>query len=234
MEQYSDEELGLCVIVLATYVRREPGAAAAILPALLQAVARVVQLAGYSWQAEGGARLPGGAVLVAHQFLRTVLHQLAPHNVFVQLFLQRAPEKQRSMFFKSVAQAFVDFNELYPCGPLQLLVEHLNSKKTLPIDVSFRSNRLIRRTLRNVNYDMLAVQQMGVIAGNMATYLECLAPEALGPLAACSALLAGLDTLLRAVALRLHQLDDAAPLLRLCAAALKIPAAAHHKVSRLM
>nr|XP_032522433.1 protein unc-79 homolog isoform X1 [Danaus plexippus plexippus] len=208
VEQYSDEELGLCVIVLATYVRREPGAAAAILPALLQAVARVVQLAGYSWQAEGGARgarLPGGAVLVAHQFLRTVLHQLAPHNVFVQLFLQRAPEKQRSMFFKSVAQAFVDFNELYPCGPLQLLVEHLNSKKTLPID------------------------QMGVIAGNMATYLECLAPEALGPLAACGALLAGLDTLLRAVALRLHQLDDAEPLLRLCAAALKIPAVAHHK-----
>jgi protein unc-79 len=40
------------------------------------------------------------------------------------------------MFFKSIAQAFVDFNELYPCGPLQLVVEHLNSKKTLPIDVS--------------------------------------------------------------------------------------------------
>lgn len=39
------------------------------------------------------------------------------------------------MFFKSIAQAFVDFNELYPCGPLQLVVEHLNSKKTLPLDV---------------------------------------------------------------------------------------------------
>ncbi|XP_039759804.1 protein unc-79 homolog isoform X2 [Pararge aegeria] len=204
-EQYSDEELGLCVIVLATFVRREPAAAAALLPALLHSVTRVVQLGGYSWQAESSTRLPGSAVLVAHQFLRCVLHQLAPHNVFLQLFLQRTPEKQRQMFFKSVAQAFVDFNELYPCGPLQLLIEHLNSKKTLPID------------------------QMGVIAGNMAMYLECLAPEALGPVSACSALLAALDTLLRAVALQLPQMDDALPLLRVCAAALRVPAATHHK-----
>lgn len=40
MEQYSDEELGLCVIVLATFVRREPAAAAALLPALLHSVTR--------------------------------------------------------------------------------------------------------------------------------------------------------------------------------------------------
>ncbi|XP_046972206.1 protein unc-79 homolog [Vanessa cardui] len=205
MEQYSDEELGLCVIVLATFVRREPAAAAALLPALLHSVTRVVQLGSYSWQAESSTRLPGSAVFVAHQFLRCVLHQLAPNNVFLQLFLQRTPEKQRQMFFKSVAQAFVDFNELYPCGPLQLLIEHLNSKKTLPID------------------------QMGVIAGNMAMYLECLAPEALGPLSACSALLAALEALLRAVALQLPQLDDALPLLRVCAAALRVPAATHHK-----
>ncbi|VVC99562.1 unnamed protein product [Leptidea sinapis] len=43
-------------------------------------------------------------------------------------------EKQRAAFFKSVAHSFVDFNELYPCGPLQLVIEHLNSKKTLPIE----------------------------------------------------------------------------------------------------
>ncbi|KOB70199.1 Protein unc-79-like protein [Operophtera brumata] len=96
VEQYSDEELGLCVIVLATFVHREPAAAAPMLPALLH-------------NADTNTRLPGSAVFVAHQFLRCVLHQLAPHN------------KQRQMFFKSIAQAFVDFNELYPCGPLQLV-----------------------------------------------------------------------------------------------------------------
>ncbi|XP_041983202.1 protein unc-79 homolog [Aricia agestis] len=204
-EQYSDEELGLCVIALATYVRREPAPAAPLLPALLHAVSRVVQLGSYSWQSETNTRLPGSAVSVAHQFLRCVLHQLAPHNVFLQVFLQRTPESQRLMFFKSIAQAFVDFNELYPCGPLQLVIDHLNSKKMLPID------------------------QMGVIADNIAMYLGCLAPEALGPLSACGALLAALDALLRAAALQLPHLDDPAPLLRLAAATLKVPHAYQHK-----
>lgn len=40
VEQYSDEELGLCIIVLATFVHREPAAAAAMLPALLHNVSR--------------------------------------------------------------------------------------------------------------------------------------------------------------------------------------------------
>ncbi|KAJ8708993.1 hypothetical protein PYW07_008819 [Mythimna separata] len=205
VEQYSDEELGLCIIVLATFVHREPAAAAGMLPQLLHNVSRVVQLGNYSWQAETNTRLPGSAVFVAHQFLRCVLHQLAPNNVFLQIFLQRTPEKQRQMFFKSIAQAFVDFNELYPCGPLQLVVEHLNSKKTLPVD------------------------QITVIAGNIAMYLECLAPEALGPLSACAALVQQLEALLRSAALLLHQIDDVLPLLRAATAALKIPAAAQHK-----
>ncbi|XP_063897026.1 protein unc-79 homolog [Helicoverpa armigera] len=205
VEQYSDEELGLCIIVLATFVHREPAAAAGMLPALLHNVSRVVQLGNYSWQAETNTRLPGSAVFVAHQFLRCVLHQLAPNNVFLQIFLQRTPEKQRQMFFKSIAQAFVDFNELYPCGPLQLVVEHLNSKKTLPVD------------------------QITVIAGNIAMYLECLAPEALGPLSACAALVQQLEALLRSAALLLPQIDDVLPLLRAATAALKIPAAAQHK-----
>ncbi|KAM3960770.1 LOW QUALITY PROTEIN: UNC-79 domain-containing protein [Aphomia sociella] len=205
VEQYSDEELGLCVIVLATFVHREPAAAAPMLPALLHNVSRVVQLGQYSWQVDTNTRLPGSAVFVAHQFLRCVLHQLAPNNVFLQIFLLRTPEKQRQMFFKSIAQAFVDFNELYPCGPLQLVIEHLNSKKTLPID------------------------QITVISGNIATYLECLAPEALGPGAACAALVGALDALLRGAALQLPQLDDVLPLLRVAAAALRVPGAAQHK-----
>ncbi|XP_060806027.1 protein unc-79 homolog [Amyelois transitella] len=205
VEQCSDEELGLCVIVLATFIHREPAAAAGMLPALLQSVSRVVQLGQYSWQVDTNTRLPGSAVFVAHQFLRCVLHQLANNNVFLQIFLQRTPEKQRQMFFKSIAQAFVDFNELYPCGPLQLVVEHLNSKKTLPID------------------------QITVIAGNIAMYLECLAPEALGPSSACVALLQQLEALFRSTALQLPQLDDVLPLLRVATAALKIPCAAQHK-----
>ena len=93
--------------------------------------------------------LPGGAISVAHQFLRCVLHQLAPNGVFLQMFqthlngrfrkiLQNVRslssffhnrsfflESTRMQFFKSVTQALVDFNELNPIAPLQLLLEVL-------------------------------------------------------------------------------------------------------------
>lgn len=40
VEQYSDEELGLSIILLATFVHREPAAAAGMLPSLLHNVSR--------------------------------------------------------------------------------------------------------------------------------------------------------------------------------------------------
>lgn len=40
----------------------------------------------YPWQSETNMHLPGGAISVAHQFLRCVLHQLAPNGVFMQMF----------------------------------------------------------------------------------------------------------------------------------------------------
>lgn len=40
----------------------------------------------YPWQSESNIHLPGGAVSVAHQFLRCVLHQLAPNGIFTQMF----------------------------------------------------------------------------------------------------------------------------------------------------
>lgn len=61
-------------------------------------------------------------------------------------------------------------------------------------------------------------------------YLECLAPEALGPLSACAALVQQLEALLRAATLLMHQIDDVMPLLRAATAALKIPGAVQHKV----
>lgn len=47
---------------------------------------RLALSATYPWQSESNIYLPGGAVSVAHQFLRCVLHQLAPNGVFVQMF----------------------------------------------------------------------------------------------------------------------------------------------------
>lgn len=38
-EEYSDEELGLCIIVLGTFIHREPAIAAPLLPEILSTVA---------------------------------------------------------------------------------------------------------------------------------------------------------------------------------------------------
>lgn len=47
---------------------------------------RVALNAMYPWQSETNIHLPGGAISVAHQFLRCVLHQLAPNGIFTQMF----------------------------------------------------------------------------------------------------------------------------------------------------
>lgn len=77
----------------------------------------------YPWQNESNIHLPGGAVSVAHQFLRCVLHQLAPNGIFTQMFQTHATDKARLQFFKSIIQALIDFNELNPVAPLQFLLE---------------------------------------------------------------------------------------------------------------
>lgn len=39
-EEYSDEELGLCIVVLGTFIHREPSLAAPMLPEMLSSIAK--------------------------------------------------------------------------------------------------------------------------------------------------------------------------------------------------
>lgn len=39
-EMYSDEEVGLCIVTLGTFIHREPGLAAPLLPDILSVVAK--------------------------------------------------------------------------------------------------------------------------------------------------------------------------------------------------
>ncbi|CAL7949507.1 unnamed protein product [Xylocopa violacea] len=200
-EEYSDEELGLCIINLGTFIHREPFLAAPLLPEILRVVTKVALNAMYPWQSETNMHLPGGAISVAHQFLRCVLHQLAPNGVFVQMFQTHLNESTRMQFFKSVTQALVDFNELNPIAPLQLLLEALNAKKSLPIE------------------------RLPIILFNIACYLDCLPLEAgLGPGAATwSGLLTQFDSLFRRLVLMLSSIEDTTPLLRIMISLLKVP-----------
>ncbi|XP_066903218.1 protein unc-79 homolog isoform X4 [Halyomorpha halys] len=198
-EEYSDEELGLCIVILATFIHREPALAAPLLPEILSIVAKLAVTPTYSWQNESNMYLPGGAISVAHQFLRCVLHQLAPNGVFTQMFQTNMNETNRMQFFRSVSQALLDFNELNPLAPLQLLLESLNSKKSLP--------------------DILPI-----ILHNIACYLDCLPLEAgLGPGSGpWSSLLTQLDILFRRLSLQI-QLATPLPLLRIMLSTLRVP-----------
>ncbi|XP_034177759.2 UNC-79 domain-containing protein [Osmia lignaria lignaria] len=200
-EEYSDEELGLCIINLGTFIHREPSLAAPLLPEILRVVTKVALNAMYPWQSETNMHLPGGAISVAHQFLRCVLHQLAPNGVFMQMFQTHLNESTRMQFFKSVTQALVDFNELNPIAPLQLLLETLNTKKSLP------------------------VERLPIILYNIACYLDCLPLEAgLGPGATTwSGLLTQFDGLFRRLVLMLSSIEDTTPLLRIMISLLKVP-----------
>lgn len=86
-EEYTDEELGLLLVILGTFIHREPGIAAPFLPDILVLVSRVALHQSFSWQCESTTQLPGGSQSVAHQFIRCILHQLAFSGIFYQIFL---------------------------------------------------------------------------------------------------------------------------------------------------
>ncbi|XP_052119474.1 protein unc-79 homolog isoform X4 [Frankliniella occidentalis] len=199
-EEYSDEELGLCIVILGTFIHREPALAAPLLPEMLSTIAKVSLNAMYPWQYDTNIYLPGGAISVAHQFLRCVLHQLAPNGIFMQMFQTHVDDSVRLPFFRSVAQALQDFNELSPIAPLQMLLEGLNSRKTLANDV------------------------MPIVLRNMACYLDCLPMDA-----GLGAILAQLEVLFRRLALQLQSMESVTPLLRIMISVLRIQGIASYK-----
>ncbi|OXA59651.1 Protein unc-79 [Folsomia candida] len=155
LETYTNEELGLCLVALETFIHREPGLAAPLMPEILKIVTRIALRPLFAWQAETSAATPGGVSSVAHQFLRCVLHQLAPYGVFVQLFQTKFPaDRVKLDVFKSITVSLTDFTELNPVAPLQMLLEALNARKSLIMDT------------------------VAHVIENMAVYLECLPLEA--------------------------------------------------------
>ncbi|XP_031779809.1 protein unc-79 homolog isoform X4 [Nasonia vitripennis] len=212
-EEYTDEELGLCIIILSTFIHREPTLAAPLLPGILNTVSNVSLNVIYPWQNELSIHLPGGATSVAHQFLRCVLHQMAPNGIFSQIFqtnIRGIIDTEIcsfefgtfcTRFFKSIVHALIDFNELNPIAPLQILIESLNVKKSLPTDF------------------------LAIILHNIACYLDCLPLEAgLGPgVTTWSGLITQLEALFRRLVLLLSTIENIKPILKIMTCVLKIP-----------
>ncbi|BFZ12415.1 hypothetical protein BsWGS_15454 [Bradybaena similaris] len=150
LEQYDDDTLGLCITALATFIHREPGLATPMLLDMLQCVSRIASGSHYSWQAESNVIIPGNCVSIARQFLRCVLHQLAPNGIFPMLFQSNMEDPY---FWKTMAAALMDFSDLPSHAPLLHLLEGLNERKNLPQDTIM------------------------LLLNNVATYLNCISLE---------------------------------------------------------
>lgn len=108
-------------------------------------------------------------------------------------------ESQRRKYFKSIAKALIDFQELNPTSPVHMLVDNLNTKKTLPLDT-------LPTWLRNLG-----------------EYLQCVPMDAgIGP-GIWSQVVQGIETLFRRIILSLQSLDEPNYLLDIMVCVLKIP-----------
>ena len=61
MESYTDEVIGLCIVCMGTFVRREPAVAAPQMLEMLKVVARVAAANVYAWKTDSNIIIPGNS-----------------------------------------------------------------------------------------------------------------------------------------------------------------------------
>lgn len=117
----------------------------------------------------------------------------------IEIFSFVFTEPQRRKYFKSIAKALIDFQELNPTSPVHMLVENLNSKKTLPLDT-------LPTWLRNLG-----------------EYLQCVPMDAGIGISFWQQVVVGMETLFRRIILSLHTLEEPTYLLDIMVCLLKVP-----------
>ncbi|XP_023177086.1 protein unc-79 homolog isoform X8 [Drosophila hydei] len=198
IEEYTDEEIGIFIVILGTFIHREPAIAAPFLPEVLTMTSRICLSGTHAWQGENGLPLASSAQAVALQFIRCVLHQLAPNGIFLQVFQTQMKIKIRHNHFRSIAKALQDFQDLNATSPIYMVCESLTSKKALPVD------------------------QLPIIFRNMAEYLQCVPVEAGVGLAVWSQAMQAMESLLRQVIVIMPSLSNAEYMLDLIVATLRL------------
>ncbi|XP_011183941.2 protein unc-79 homolog isoform X3 [Zeugodacus cucurbitae] len=198
IEEYTDEDIGILIVILGTFIHREPAMAAPFLPEILTITSRICLTSTHSWQGENGPALVCSAQAVSLQFIRCVLHQLAPNGIFVQVFQTQVKMKVRHNSFRSIARALQDFQELNATHPIYMVCESLQSKKSLPIE------------------------QLPVIFRNMAEYLHCVPTELTTGPGVWQQAMQAMESLLRQVIVLLPNLTNPEHLLDIMVATLKL------------
>lgn len=194
LEQYDEETIGLCIIVLSTFIYREPALAMPTVLDSLQTVARIAASSPYPWHVDSNLMAPGNCVSIARQFLRCSLHHLAPNGIFPVLFQSNLED---SNFWKTMASVLIDFNELTCHTPIQLLLEGFNNKKNFPSE------------------------NIMLLLSNLATYMNCIPLETSSPL--WPNILTQFEIFFRHLPLVLPNPCDTTSLLSIMISILKIP-----------
>ena len=67
IEEYSEEEIGLCITILETFISEEPSLVAPLLPEILLSVSRIARNPQYSWEIDSSSFVPSNARSIARQ-----------------------------------------------------------------------------------------------------------------------------------------------------------------------
>ncbi|XP_060067575.1 protein unc-79 homolog isoform X2 [Ylistrum balloti] len=194
LEQYDEDTIGYCIVVLSTFIHREPSLATPLLLETLQCVSKIASSSPFVWQGESNLMVPGNSVSIARQFLRCCLHQLAPNGVFPMLFQSNLEDPP---FFKTMAAALVDFNELTCHAPIQFLLEGLNNRKNLP-----------------------PPENLVLLLNNLSTYMNYISLETSAPMV--TSIISQFDIFMRKLPTVLPNPCDTTALLKIILAILKV------------
>ena len=84
IEEYSEDEIGLCLTILETFINEEPALVAPLLPEILLTVSRIARHPQYSWELDSSTFIPSNSRSVARQVLRflTITHILKSVKYF--------------------------------------------------------------------------------------------------------------------------------------------------------
>ena len=64
---YSEDEIGLCITTLETFISEEPGLVAPLLPEILLSVSRIARNPQYSWEMDSSSFIPSNCRSIARQ-----------------------------------------------------------------------------------------------------------------------------------------------------------------------
>uniref|UniRef100_T1KYI8 Uncharacterized protein n=1 Tax=Tetranychus urticae TaxID=32264 RepID=T1KYI8_TETUR len=207
LEEFSEDEIGMCIVILGSYIHREPAMSAPLLPEMLKLISKFALHVPYPWQHESqNVHLPGCARTIAQQFFRCTLQQLASNGIFQQIFNSHFPDSE---FFKAMATSLTDFMDTNQITPLTKLLEGFNEKKSLP-----------------------AKTQLFHVLSNAAHYMECVPLEMVSQ-QAWNTFLPIFDTFLRKMESIFPsvagEVCDLTPVIRMMLITLKLPVLNNHR-----